>query len=463
MKRIFTLILSFGFLAGVIAQNVDQFVISGGGNVATDSGSGISLSWTIGETVIATLDNGGNGPILTQGFHQPLSTFSGQIVVVPAGWSGLSSYIDYTETLEVLLSDVMDDFVILKTLAMSYWPPVNQIGAWNSYEGYKIKVDNEISLYFEGTQVLNTEVTLAEGWNIIPVLANHNVSTEDIFTPLGTTLEIVKEIAGNGVYWPSQGINFLPFLSPGRAYMVYVYAGATIDFAGSKSNGPIEGDFYPAYANNSPWNDVTATGTSHTIAISADAISQVEGLEFGDVIGAFTQDGLCAGYLEYNGYTSAVSLTAFSDDETTKLTDGLEVNEAMTLKLYKPSTGEEFVLVATYDESMPNTNLFAPGGLSKINGLEKNTTGLGDYALNDVELYPNPASTFVTLNVIGRISDNAQLSIYGAADGKILRDEPLASNQVRLNISTLPQGVYFVRVTDVDRVIVKKLIIQSNK
>ncbi|MDY0285776.1 MAG: T9SS type A sorting domain-containing protein [Bacteroidales bacterium] len=462
MKRIFTLILSFGFLSGVIAQNVDQFVISGGGNFAADAGSGISLSWTIGETVIATLDNEGSGPILTQGFQQPLSMFTGQIVVVPEGWSGLSSYIDYTTDVSVLMAPIIEDFIILKTLTVVYWPPINNIGPWDSYIGYKIKVENEVSLYFEGTEVTNKVVDLNEGWTIIPVLANHNVSTEDLFGALGTTLEIVKEIAGNGVYWPSQGINFLPFLSPGRAYMVYTYAEASIDYAGLKGL-PIEGQFYPEYVNQTPWNDVLPTGTSHTIAVTADALAQVEGLDFGDVIGVFTQEGLCAGTLQLNGYTSSVSLTAFSDDETTKLTDGFDVNEAMTLKLYKPATNEEFVLVAKYDESMQHTNLFAPGGLSKITGLEKSTIGLGDFILRDVELYPNPASTFVTLNVIGQISDKAMLSIYGAEDGKVLREEPLASSQVRLNVSTLPQGVYFVRITDVDRVVVKKLIIQSNK
>ena len=305
-------------------------------------------------------------------------------------------------------------------------------------------------------------LSLTEGWNIIPVLANHNVSTEDLFMPLGTTLEIVKEIAGNGVYWPSQGVNFLPFLTPGRAYMVYVHAPATISFETLKGDA-IEGEFYPEYVNNTPWNEVVATGTSHTIAVTADALAEVDGLEYGDVIGLFTQDGLCAGYLEYNGYTSAVSITAFSDDETTKLTDGFAVNEAMTLKLYKPATNEEFVLVAKYDESMQHTNLFAPAGLSKITGLEKSTTGLENFAINDVELYPNPAIDYVTLNVIGTLSQNAEYSIYGAEDGKILRQEPLASNQVRLNVSTLAQGVYFVRINDADRVIVKKLIIQKTK
>ncbi len=462
MKRIFTFILSFGFLLGVMAQNVDQFVISSGGNHSTDVGSGISLSWTIGETVIATLDSGSGGPILTQGFHQPMNSFSGQVVVVPAGWSGLSSYIDYTEDVSVLLNPVMAEFIILKNLTQSYWPPTNSIGNWDPYQGYKIKVQSEVSLYFEGTPLENREEAINDGWTIIPVLADHNVATAALFAPLGFNLEIVKEIGGNGVYWPGQEINSLPFLTPGRAYMVYSHAPATIDFEGLKG-GLIEGEFYPEFVNNTPWNDVVATGTSHTLAVSADALAEVEGLEYGDVIGVFTQDGLCAGVFEYLDNKGAIAITAFIDDETTKLTDGFTINEAMTLKLYKPSTDEEFVLEATYDESMPNTNLFAAAGLSKINGLEKSATGLNDFTLNDVELYPNPANDFVTLNVIGTLSNAAEYSIYGAEDGKVLRNESLTSNQVRVNVSTLAQGVYFVRVTDSGRVVVKKLIIQNNK
>lgn len=57
-----------------------QEVISSGGSYAT--GTGVSLSWTVGEPVIATFTNGGF--TLTQGFHQTrLGTTSIDNIPIP--------------------------------------------------------------------------------------------------------------------------------------------------------------------------------------------------------------------------------------------------------------------------------------------------------------------------------------------------------------------------------------------
>lgn len=64
MKRVFTFTLSLlSFIA--FSQQISPDVISsGGGNFENEE---LSLSWTIGETVITTLES---DYILTQGFHQ---------------------------------------------------------------------------------------------------------------------------------------------------------------------------------------------------------------------------------------------------------------------------------------------------------------------------------------------------------------------------------------------------------
>ena len=49
-------------------NGLSQSVISSGGNTAT--GNNFIISWTLGETVVATLQNENTN--LTQGFHQPL-------------------------------------------------------------------------------------------------------------------------------------------------------------------------------------------------------------------------------------------------------------------------------------------------------------------------------------------------------------------------------------------------------
>ena len=69
MQKSFFIILLF-----LTSYSYSQSVISSGGNTKTViSGSdGMTVSWTIGETVIASLGNSNNN--LTQGFHQPLMT-----------------------------------------------------------------------------------------------------------------------------------------------------------------------------------------------------------------------------------------------------------------------------------------------------------------------------------------------------------------------------------------------------
>ena len=62
-KLFFILILIFAF--GTLLLKAQEVISSGGAHV---KGSGISLSWTIGEPVIETLTNGSY--TLTQGFHQ---------------------------------------------------------------------------------------------------------------------------------------------------------------------------------------------------------------------------------------------------------------------------------------------------------------------------------------------------------------------------------------------------------
>lgn len=69
MKRqlILFFILSLGTIHHLQAQSVSPFVLTAGGEYS--SGNGISLSWTLGETITATAQGGGN--TLTQGFQQP--------------------------------------------------------------------------------------------------------------------------------------------------------------------------------------------------------------------------------------------------------------------------------------------------------------------------------------------------------------------------------------------------------
>jgi hypothetical protein len=67
MKRYFSILVALFFAVSVSAQVKQEVIASAGGyNVA----GGISISWTLGETIIPTFTNG--GLTLTHGFQQQL-------------------------------------------------------------------------------------------------------------------------------------------------------------------------------------------------------------------------------------------------------------------------------------------------------------------------------------------------------------------------------------------------------
>jgi hypothetical protein len=54
------------------AQQIKQEVIASAGGYSTSSDKSVSISWTLGETVIPTLTSGDRSLILTHGFQQKL-------------------------------------------------------------------------------------------------------------------------------------------------------------------------------------------------------------------------------------------------------------------------------------------------------------------------------------------------------------------------------------------------------
>jgi hypothetical protein len=72
MKRNFLILFLILFTLSVVAQQIKQEVIAsaGGFNVASDNS--ISISWTLGETIIPTFTSQDGSLILTHGFQQKL-------------------------------------------------------------------------------------------------------------------------------------------------------------------------------------------------------------------------------------------------------------------------------------------------------------------------------------------------------------------------------------------------------
>lgn len=70
MKRNFSMLFMMLFALSVGAQQIKQEVIASAGGYNVASGNTISISWTLGETIIPTFKSADGSLILTPGFQQ---------------------------------------------------------------------------------------------------------------------------------------------------------------------------------------------------------------------------------------------------------------------------------------------------------------------------------------------------------------------------------------------------------
>ena len=456
MKKILCFLFAASILIFSSNSNAQQVIASAGGYY---EGNGISLSWTLGEPVIETFE--GNGIILTQGFQQPYSFYLSQILNIPAGWSGISGYIDpMNKGVDNMFSTHIPDFVILASLSGFYYPDggTNTIGDWDYETGYKVKAGSAFDVTLTGTKISPPEVSLFTGWNLMPVLTSCGCPTEEVFDPMDQ-LEIVKEVAGPNIYWPQYGISSLENLAAGNAYMVLMNDNAGFTYPEcTKSSTPAQPQEKPT--NYSPWNNINYTASSHAIAFPAEVLSG-SGIQPGDLIGVFTPEGLCAGRTEVAEISANKALVAFANDETTIGKDGFGFGEMLVFKVFRPSTNEEMELEIEYNSALPNMGIFADQGLSAAKNLKLQTSDVGELQALAIEVYPNPSNGVFNLTM-SHWPPKMQVHIMDTK-GRVIEifstGKKLDGSAFEFDFSHLPKGVYFLKLVDYGILEMKKIVI----
>ena len=89
---------------------------------------------------------------------------------------------------------------------------------------------------------------------------------------------------------------------------------------------------------------------------------------------------------------------------------------------------------------------------------ESTGNGIEDVLAGTVSLYPNPASTSVTLGLEG-FEGESQVEVVDMNGRVVIRHE-VRDSKLEMNVSELPQGAYFVRVTNGTRTAISKLIVK---
>lgn len=376
-------------------------------------------------------------------------------IPLPAGWSGLSSYVmPANNDIVDIFSHVAPNFIIAQTMTQAYYPAgsLNTIGSWNSQSAYKVKMSSPDVLDVSGDEESNKIFDMSGGWNLLPVITNQPVNVASLFA--GTGVQLVKDVAGVGVYWPDYGINTLGSLLPGSAYYARLAAPASVQYPDNAKlawTALLPEVQHPDH----PWNKVIVTGSTHLIAISAEGSM---GILPDDILGVFTPDNICYGVVQIIDPANNFFITAYSDDQTTAQKDGFASYELMNLKIYRPKTGEIHDVEVEYDLNMPQTGYFAGEGLSAVKVMKLGATGIGSASTAaNISIYPNPAKNQVT---VSGISDVNRVELYDTSGRLVRAIDHDGQTTLNIDLGGLNAGIYQIKLTGDSISAVKKIVKQ---
>jgi len=319
-----------------------------------------------------------------------------QLVNLPAGWTGLSSFlIPSNLMIDEIFAPIDENITILFNLdGTVYYPAGNIIPAspWDSYSGYCVKTSAAVTMDFCGDYVPNQNVQLLPGWNLVPVLSKTAVSSDFVFG-FDSNIKIVKEVAGSKLLWKEMEINTLELLHPGKAYYVYCTTPASISFPPFSQQAVLELNQKEGIV--SPFAIVAPTPISHVVALEANAVAQ---LKKGDILAAVSQNELCTGLVEVGDEQTAFVL--YGDDATTVENDGLTDGEKIRYRLYRPGSGQYFDLELLWDANYPNGDTFVAHGVSVATSINLQYVGISASDNSCTNAGPNTTNAVVNISGI---------------------------------------------------------------
>jgi hypothetical protein len=170
------------------------------------------------------------------------------------------------------------------------------------------------------------------------------------------------------------------------------------------------------------------------------------------------------GYLQIGDYYSG------GNHSLTSLTglDNVEANTIENLHIADNSSLSTCAVQSICDYLVsPNGEVFIEGNATGCNSQQEvqdsciaNSVSIQErYIRNNLVLYPNPSSTAITISTPTTPNRNTFMTLY-SVNGKQLITRRITEQQTVVDVSELPQGVYFVKVTDESKVQVGKIIRQ---
>ncbi len=361
------------------------------------------------------------------------------------GWNAVSSYIiptsyDFAE----VVAPVDLSLILALDRQRSFIPYAfdNTLKTWDKNYGVWIKMEEMSTLTVYGSYQTGATLSIIEPI-LMPVLSSFPVDPLLLFDD--QPLDFIKDVSGNGIYFPEYGINDLEALYPGKTYKVFPMIGFEVEFPTEPMN------FSPTETRNNR-KDVTITPQSHTIIFSYEALQKITP---DDKIYAETQQGFMAAELmvEYN--ENPLSMNIFGDDTTTTDIDGFANQELINLFCLHMETREIFQIIPDFNNNYHNGN-YNTDAISVIDDLALVSVGNDHFSnANRIRVYPNPAS--IHLNIQGK--HIKMINILSISGMHLISKQSKKELNI-INTSQLPTGIYLLKIVTSNGVIMQKVVIE---
>jgi len=372
---------------------------------------------------------------------------------IPAGWSGISSpVLPFYPEMDTVLSSIQDNLTILYNFDGIYWPwqNINTLDKWKN-SGYTIKMSNADNLVIGGELIKSLSQTIKSGTGYLPIPTLYDVSTASLFAPFLDKLTLVRNILGTEVFWPQTGINTLPILKPGNAYITHAKSSFIVHFpqSGLKNSYSSPNSDFPELPLVS-WSFAVASPDVHMISIPADGFKN---LETGDIVGVFTPNNVCAGWAVFENQPLAIPV--YGTHETGDEKSGFMANEPFTFRIFRPFNQLYCTAKALFDTTMPDQGIFRSGGISAISSLYPFDESFTNFS-EEITVIPNPNNGIFVLSGVS----NTEEIVVISQEGQIIKTiENNGTSELNVDISDNRKGIYLIKIIEKQRVYVKKVVI----
>lgn len=159
--------------------------------------------------------------VTSTGWKALISCKTTEEIIIENGWSGISSYVVPIDTnIDTLFQSIIQDIVVVIGDDGIYSPELNifTLQDWNSRQAYLVKSTSPQLLPMTGTLMLNRNISLNQGWNLVHIPTPQQIKISGIQSILNDDLIMIKPVADINLFWPQMGINSLTNLLPGKAY-----------------------------------------------------------------------------------------------------------------------------------------------------------------------------------------------------------------------------------------------------